>query len=131
MLAPALTNFKLDEYIQANRVEWAVGNVARKLIWEDSEYITFLNRGPQPDPQYHVNPGDEIFYQVEGELNFHYMAEDGEHRLLVVHPGEFFLLPARVPHSVRRPEGSWTFVVERKRRPEERDGWVWYCERCS
>ena len=130
MLAAPLTNFNLEEYRQAHRAEWDSAQVVRKVVWEDSEFITFLNRGPQPDPQYHINPGDEIFYQLEGTLDFHYMTPEGEHRVLVARPGEFFLLPARVPHSVRRPAGSWTLVVERKRRPEERDGWAWYCESC-
>jgi 3-hydroxyanthranilate 3,4-dioxygenase len=130
MLIGPLTNFNLGEYLAAHRADWEASDVVRKLIWEDSEYIAFLNRGPQPEPQYHINPGDEIFYQLEGELDFHYISAEGEHRLLVTRPGEFFLLPARVPHSVRRPAGSWTLVIERQRRPDEEDGWAWYCEEC-
>jgi 3-hydroxyanthranilate 3,4-dioxygenase len=42
-----------------------------------------------------------------------------------------FLLPANVPHSPRRAEGSWTLVIERKRQPHEVDRWVWFCENCN
>jgi 3-hydroxyanthranilate 3,4-dioxygenase len=50
---------------------------------------------------------------------------------MVLEPGEMFLLPANVPHSPRRAEGSWTLVIERKRRPDEVDRWVWFCEKCD
>jgi 3-hydroxyanthranilate 3,4-dioxygenase len=40
-------------------------------------------------------------------------------------------MPARVPHSPRRREGSWTFVVERKRTQDEKDRFIWICEECQ
>lgn len=42
-----------------------------------------------------------------------------------------FLLPGNVPHSPRRKEGSWTFVVERKRQASEIDRFIWVCEKCG
>ncbi len=131
MLAAPLKTFNLQEYLASHRDEWQDQGVLRRLLWEDSDYLTFLTRGPTTATGFHMNPFDEIFYQFEGELNFHYVKEDGERTLLVARPGDWFLLPARVPHSPRRPEGSWTLVVERRRGPGEVDGWAWYCERCG
>ena len=39
--------------------------------------------------------------------------------------GDLFLLPANVPHSPRRADGSWTFVVERTRQSKEQDRFIW------
>jgi 3-hydroxyanthranilate 3,4-dioxygenase len=36
-----------------------------------------------------------------------------------------------VPHSPRRSAGSIGLVVERYRKPDEKDGFVWYCENCG
>jgi 3-hydroxyanthranilate 3,4-dioxygenase len=131
MLFPHLKAFNLQEFVAQHREEWDRDTVPRRLIWEDSDYIVMLQRGPTSALQFHVNQGDEIFYQVEGELHFHYFTPEGERELLVVGPGETFLLPRSVPHSPRRPAGSWTLVVERQRGADEADGWIWFCERCN
>jgi 3-hydroxyanthranilate 3,4-dioxygenase len=131
MLFPHLKSFNLQKFVDEHRHEWDDNKTLRKLVWEDSDYIVMLQHGPTSDQQFHVNQGDEIFYQVEGELNFHYFTPEGKRELMVVGPGEMFHLTRDVPHSPRRPPGSWTLVVERKRRPDERDGWLWFCEKCN
>ena len=94
-------------------------------------FITLVHRGPTLGKQFHVNQGEEIFLQLEGELNFHYITNPGERKIITLKSGDMFLLPGNIPHSPRRQEGSWTLVIERKRRPDEVDGWIWYCENCS
>ncbi len=124
---PHLKNFNLKQWVDENRGDWG----QRRIIWEDSDFIAFVTRGPNSRTDFHIDPGDEIFYQLEGELNLHYMTPEQKHEIAVIKEGELFLLPANVPHSPRRGEGSWTFVIERKRRPDEQDRFVWYCEGCG
>ena len=124
---PHLKNFNLKQWVDENRGNWG----QRRIIWEDSDFIAFVTRGPNSRIDYHIDPGDEIFYQLEGELNLHYRTPEQKHEIAVIKEGELFLLPANVPHSPRRGEGSWTFVIERKRRPEEQDRFVWFCEKCG
>lgn len=124
---PHLVNFNLKQWIEENRLNWG----QRRMVWQDSDFIAFVTRGPNRRKDFHIDPGDEIFYQLEGELNLHYMTAEGGHDVAHLKAGELFLLPAEVPHSPRRGEGSWTFVVERKRRPEEQDRFVWFCENCN
>ena len=45
--------------------------------------------------------------------------------------GEVFLLPAKVPHSPMRSEGSIGLVIECKRTAKERDGLMWFCDKCN
>jgi 3-hydroxyanthranilate 3,4-dioxygenase len=126
IMFPHLHAFNLRQWIDENRGNWG----QRRVIWEDSDFIAFVTRGPNRRKDFHINPGDEIFYQLEGELNLHYLKND-KHELSVLNKGDIFLLPATVPHSPRRGEGSWTLVVERKRRSEELDRFIWACEQCG
>jgi 3-hydroxyanthranilate 3,4-dioxygenase len=48
-----------------------------------------------------------------------------------IRAGEIFLLPSEVPHSPQRPANSVGIVVERRRGPDELDGFSWYCENCG
>ncbi len=123
---PHLQSFNLQKWIDENRGNWG----QRRGIWENSDFIAFVTRGPNRRKDYHINPGDEIFYQLEGELNLHYL-KDNKHEVAVLKAGELFLLPANMPHSPRRAEGSWTYVVERRRRQDELDRFIWPCERCG
>ena len=105
---PHLKTFNLQKWIDDNRGNWG----QRRVIWQDSDFIAFVTRGPNRRKDYHINPGDEIFYQLEGELNLHYLKDD-KHDLAVLNAGDLFLLPKNTPHSPRRADGSWTFVVEK------------------
>jgi 3-hydroxyanthranilate 3,4-dioxygenase len=124
---PHLSSFNLRQWLDENRQDWG----QRRTLWENSDFVAFVTRGPNRRSDFHIDPGDEIFYQLEGELNLHYVDSKGKQELAVLKAGEMFLLPANVPHSPRRGEGSWTLVVERKRRSDELDRFVWYCPQCS
>ena len=124
---PHLKGFNLQQWINENRGNWG----QRRVIWEDSDFIAFVTRGPNRRKDYHINPGDEIFYQLEGELKLYYLTKEGNQDLAILKSGDLFLLPAKVPHSPRRQDGSWTFVVERKRQANEMDRFIWPCEKCG
>jgi 3-hydroxyanthranilate 3,4-dioxygenase len=123
---PHLKPFNLRNWIEENRSDWG----QRRVIWQDSDFIAFVTRGPNRRKDFHINPGDEIFYQLEGELNLHCL-KDSKHEIAVLQPGDIFLLPKNTPHSPRRPEGSWTYVVERQRSKQEIDRFIWPCENCG
>ena len=122
-----LTKVHLQQWINENRQDWG----QRRHIWDDSDFSAFVTIGPNTRRDFHINPGDEFFYQIEGELNLHYMKAQGQREVAVVGPGEVFLLPAGVPHSPRREAGSWTLAVERKAHPGEVHHTHWYCEQCN
>ena len=42
-----------------------------------------------------------------------------------------FLLPAKIPHSPIRPEGSVGLVIEVKRTEHLTDGLLWFCDKCN
>ena len=124
---PHLKGFNLQQWIDENRGNWG----QRRVIWEDSDFIAFVTRGPNRRKDFHINPGDEIFYQLEGELNLNYLGKERKAELALLKAGDLFLLPANVPHSPRRADGSWTLVVERTRQSKEQDRFIWICEECG
>jgi 3-hydroxyanthranilate 3,4-dioxygenase len=125
----SLLPFNLRSWIDANRALLAppVGN---KLLFEDAEFIIMAVGGPNSRKDFHHDPGEEFFYQVDGDMVLRTVQQD---RLVDVpiRAGEVLLLPPEVPHSPQRPAGSVGIVVERRRGPQELDGFSWYCEQCG
>jgi 3-hydroxyanthranilate 3,4-dioxygenase len=121
--------FNLKAWIDEHRhlLKPPVGN---KMVWQDSELLVMVVGGPNRRKDFHVEEGEEFFYQVEGDITVRVM-EDGEPRDIPIREGEIFLLPPRVPHSPQRPEGTVGMVIERVRRPGELDHLRWYCEGCG
>lgn len=103
--------------------------VANKLVW-NSEFNIMIVGGPNTRKDYHIDPGEEFFYQLEGDMVLK-VIEDGEPRDITIREGEIFLLPANVPHSPQRFANTVGMVVERNRRSDERDHLRWYCEGCG
>ncbi len=124
-----LQAFNLHGWIERHRhlLRPPVGN---KRVFEDGDFIIMVIGGPNTRQDYHVDPGQEFFYQLEGDIVLRTMQE-GRQIDLPIKQGEVLLLPATVPHSPQRPAHTVGLVVERRRRAGERDGFQWYCERCG
>ncbi|HEY3115779.1 MAG TPA: 3-hydroxyanthranilate 3,4-dioxygenase [Chloroflexota bacterium] len=104
--------------------------VGNKVIWEDSQFTAMIIRGPNARRDFHVDPSDEIFYMLRGDMVLEYIDAAGQHQNGVIREGEIFLVPASVPHAPHRPSDTWGLVIERKRRPDEVESLLWFCERC-
>src|SRR5690606_4743486 len=72
----------------------------------------------------------EFFYQLEGDMLLRTI-QDGKRVDIPIREGEILLLPPHVPHSPQRFADTVGLVIERQRRPEEKDGFLWFCERCN
>jgi 3-hydroxyanthranilate 3,4-dioxygenase len=119
----------LWRWIEENResFEPPVGN---RVIWEDSQFIAMVIRGPNARRDFHVDPSDEIFFMLRGDMVLEYI-EAGQRREQVVREGEIMLVPALTPHAPHRPAGTWGLVVEIKRQPHETESLRWFCDRCD
>jgi 3-hydroxyanthranilate 3,4-dioxygenase len=121
--------FNLKLWIDQNRhlLKPPVGN---KLLFQDSQFIVMAVGGPNSRRDFHHDPGEEFFYQLEGNMVLR-IVQDGRPTDVPINEGEVFLLPPEVPHSPQRPAGSVGIVVERRRAPTELDGFSWYCDHCG
>ena len=124
-----LLAFGLWRWIEDNRAafEPPVGN---KVIWEDSQFTAMVIRGPNARRDFHIDPSDEIFYMLEGDMVLEYL-DDGQRVNRVIREGEMFLVPALTPHSPHRPADTWGLVIEIKRASSQAESLLWLCERCD
>nr|XP_035929663.1 3-hydroxyanthranilate 3,4-dioxygenase isoform X1 [Halichoerus grypus] len=81
--------------------------------------------GPNVRKDYHIEEGEEVFYQLEGDMVLQVL-ERGKHRAVTIRQGEIFLLPAGVPHSPQRFANTMGLVIERRRLKTELDGLRYY-----
>jgi 3-hydroxyanthranilate 3,4-dioxygenase len=124
-LAPPLN---LQQWIEQHRAQ-LVPPVGNRLVFPAGDLVIMVVGGPNSRRDFHVDPGAEFFYQLEGTLTLRTF-QDGRPLDYSIGPGEVFLLPPAVPHSPQRPVRSVGLVVERRRLPGERDGFQWYCAAC-
>lgn len=99
------------------------------MVYENSEFIIMVVGGPNTRKDYHIDEGEEFFYQLEGNMILRIM-ENGMPKDVAINEGDIFLLPPKVPHSPQRFENTVGLVIERKRRDGELDGFQWYCDGC-
>jgi len=125
------STFHLKRWIEENKNLFAPPYKTNRLVAHHKDFLVMILRGSNVRLDFHVEPGDEFFYQIEGDIELH-LKPPGEKRQIVgIRQGEIFLCPGGVPHSPRRGEDTWGLVVERKRRPEEDEEFVWFCEQCD
>tara|TARA_B100000609_G_scaffold37862_1_gene28488 strand:- start:377 stop:904 length:528 start_codon:yes stop_codon:yes gene_type:complete len=119
--------FNLQKWINENRhlLKPPVGN--KNLYVEAGDFIVMIVAGPNARKDYHYNETEELFYQIEGDIIVK-TQQNGKLVKYNINEGEMFLLPAKIPHSPIRPEGSIGLVIERKRSENDKDGLMWFSD---
>ena len=124
----AFAPINLDAWVAEHRhlLKPPVGN---RPIW-DGDYLVMVVGGPNQRTDYHINPGPELFFQVEGDIVLK-IIDDGKPRDVPIRQGELFLLPAGVPHSPQRPASTVGLVVEQPRAHSADHHLRWFCRNCG
>lgn len=127
MVRTKAINFKkwIDEH--RDQLKPPVGN---QLVWKDTDTIVMVVGGPNSRKDYHINEGEEFFYQIEGDIILK-IIDKGKHVDIPIKEGEIYLLSSLTPHSPQRPANTVGLVIEHKRNEKELDGFQWYCEKCD
>ena len=125
----SLTAFNFKQWIDDHR-DQLKPPVMNQQVFEENDFIVMVVGGPNSRTDYHYDEGPEFFHQLEGEMLLKTI-QDGKRVDIPIRAGEILLLPPKVPHSPQRFENSVGLVVERKRLPEELDGFMWYCDNCD
>jgi len=125
-----LSAFNFATWIDEHRhlLKPPVGN---QQVWENADLMVTVVGGPNKRTDYHDDPVEEFFYQLEGDMVL--KVYDGKEFYDVpIREGEIFLLPPHMRHSPQRPqEGSIGLVVEPKRAKGQLDAIEWYCFDCG
>lgn len=121
--------FNFKKWIDEHRhlLKPPVGN---KAVWKDTEFIVMVVGGPNARKDYHFNEGEEFFYQLEGNVEVQ-IQENGKAVTVPINEGDIFLLPPRIPHNPKRGPNTVGLVIERRRKDNEKDGLLWFCENCN
>ena len=125
-----LQAINFQQWIEDNRnlLKPPVGN---KTMTVGNDFIVMIVGGPNSRTDYHVDPYEEWFYQLEGNIHVDLMV-DGKPETVQIGPGETWLLPGNTPHSPQRPEpGSVGLVIERVREEGTLEKFQWYCPNCN
>ncbi|MFP4090004.1 MAG: 3-hydroxyanthranilate 3,4-dioxygenase [Cyclobacteriaceae bacterium] len=126
----ANNTFNLRKWIDEHRdlLKPPVGNAQ---VYENTDdFIIMVVGGPNTRKDFHYNETEEFFYQLEGDITLK-IRENGETKDIAIREGDIYLLPAKTPHSPRRPANTIGLVIERKRSAEHTDGLMWFCENCG
>jgi 3-hydroxyanthranilate 3,4-dioxygenase len=121
-----------------NFAEWVKENehllkppVNNKTIAVGNDFIIQVVGGPNQRTDFHVDPYEEWFYQIKGNMHVNVQTPEGP-QTVHVREGEVWLLPGDLPHSPQRPEaGSVGIVIERIRDEGTLEKFQWYCLDCS
>ena len=127
---PLSNPINFANWIEENRhlLKPPIGN--QQVFKDNKDFIVMVVGGPNSRKDYHFNEGEEVFYQLEGEIVLK-VIDEGKPRDILIKAGDMFLLPPRVPHSPRRPANTLGLVFEMYRREGEIDGFIWHCENCG
>ena len=125
----SLIAFNLQQWIDENR-HMLRPPVCNQQMVDDGEFIVMIVGGPNSRKDFHYDEGPELFYQLEGDMLLRTLQE-GRRVDITIREGEILLLPSKVPHSPQRFADTVGLVVERKRLPEELDGFMWFCDECN
>ena len=127
---PRFRPFDFRRWIHEHRdlLKPPVGN---KLVFEEAGMTVMVVGGPNRRVDFHDDPVEEFFYQLEGDMILK-VAEEGRIYDVPIRAGEVFLLPPHVRHSPQRPApGSVGLVVEAPRAAGMLDGFEWFCFGCG
>lgn len=106
-----------------------VGN--KQLFPTGDDFIVMIVGGPNQRTDFHVDPYEEYFYQIKGNMHVKVMTDEGPQDVHIKE-GNMWVLPRNTPHSPQRPEvGSVGLVVERVREEGTLEKFQWYCPNCN
>ena len=133
-------------YPKLNLLHWIEQNkedlkppVSNKQLFKgiSQDLILFVSGGPNTRNDFHVNPTEELFYQLKGDIAVRLRPLDGSPpHDLIIREGELFLLPRWLPHRPQRPADTVGLIAEFPRGVDaqgqpQQDALRWYCEKCD
>jgi 3-hydroxyanthranilate 3,4-dioxygenase len=126
-----LSTYHLKRWVEENKNLFSPPFKTNRLLVQRKDFLVMILRGPNVRLDFHAEPGDEFFYQIEGDIELYLKPPSGRRQVVKIREGEIFLCPGGLAHSPRRGADTWGLVIERKRGSEEKEEFVWFCEQCD
>ncbi len=121
--------FNLLKWIDEHRDEFKPPVMNKQFFKDADDVIVFVSVGPNTRNDYHVNPTEELFFQLKGDIVIRIRPLDGTPPQDVqLREGEMWLCPRNVPHRPQRPDNTIGLIVEFPRPVGQLDQLRWYCQ---
>ncbi|MEU4323771.1 3-hydroxyanthranilate 3,4-dioxygenase [Nonomuraea dietziae] len=105
--------------------------VGNKVVFEQADdFIVMVVGGPNQRTDFHVDPYEELFFQIKGNMRLNVMTPEGPDTVHI-REGQMWLLPGNMPHSPQREADSVGLVIERIREEGTLERFRWYCQECN
>jgi 3-hydroxyanthranilate 3,4-dioxygenase len=121
----------LKRWVEENRHLYQPPYKTNHVLAHYKEFFVLVLNGPNARLDFHREPGEEFFFQIQGNIELHLKPEGAPRQVVRIREGEMFLCPGGLAHSPRRGENTWGLVIERKRAPQETEDFIWFCESCD
>ena len=131
MSVTPLSTFHLKKWVQENKHLFDPPFKTNRVLVHHDEFIVMILNGPNTRLDFHIEPGEEFFYQIHGNIELHLKPENERRQIVEIQEGDVFLCPGGLPHSPRRGADTWGLVIERKRQVDEDERFAWFCEKCD
>jgi 3-hydroxyanthranilate 3,4-dioxygenase len=123
--------FNLMQWIEDHKDELRPPVSNKQFYKEAYDVVVFVSGGPNTRNDYHVNPTEELFFQLKGDIAVRVRPLDGSAPYdVIIREGETWLCPRWVPHRPQRPADTIGLIVEFPRGGLE-DALRWYCPKCD
>ena len=86
-----LDTFHLKQWVEANKDYFNPPFRTNRLIVSHKDFLVMILRGPNTRLDFHIEPGDEFFYQVEGDMELHLKAPGERRQVVKIKEGEIFV----------------------------------------
>lgn len=127
----------LNKWVKENAKHLLPPVSNKQLFTGSPDVILFVSGGPNTRNDFHMNPTEELFYQLKGDIALRVRPLDGSKpHDVIIKEGDLFLLPRWVPHRPQRPKGTVGLIAEFPRGNDaegnpQKDGLQWYCPKCD
>jgi len=101
------------EWLRDNKAAF-LPPVCNKMLHGAGQLKVFYVGGPNVRKDFHLEEGEEVFFQREGDINL-VTLQNGAFKDIQIKEGEIFLLPGKIPHSPQRYDDTVGLVIERDR----------------
>lgn len=128
-LHPRFKPFNFQQWVEKNR-DLLKPPVNNQLLHDESGMIVMVVGGPNTRVDFHDDPVEEWFYQIEGDMMLK-IAENGKIYDVPIREGEVFMMPAHTIHAPQRPQEGFGIVVESPRMAGMKEAFEWYCFECE
>jgi len=104
--------------------------VNEPIFGASTDFTVMYIGGPSERGDFHVNPTEEWFFQLQGSTCLWVMGDKGFRRIQL-EKGDMFLIPRNAPHNPTRHDNTAIGLVIECSRPNANDCFQWCCYQCS